>query len=259
MTSYRDEHFGDRVRRVVARFLLRIAWSVGGLDDHADGLPRLTGAAAGPLIAVMRSGDVVLLGNNGLLSHVAVYVGDGRILHAMATEKTMRGWLGATLDAFVRLWRWRQEDHVGVIEEPFVGFLDRFERDTVVVVRHRDLTGDAVDRGVTHLRTLLGRPYDYLFARRDEGFYCTELVEELWEAGLGPDFTPIETRHAKVPLLLDREVIEPAAVLRHPDILLVAATGAARVRYGELLDRANKAAPSPEGERRGDGLQDVRS
>jgi hypothetical protein len=237
-----DERWIDRLRRVVARFLLRIAWSAGGLDDRADGLPRLTGAAAARLVAVLRPGDVVLLGNNGLLSHAAVFVGDGHIVHAMATGKTMRGWLGATLDAVVRLWRWREEDHVGVLEEPFAQFLDRFERDTVVVVRHRDLTGDAIDRGVAHLRSLLGRPYDYLFARRDEGFYCTELVEELWEAGLGPGFTRIATRRARVPLLLDRDVIEPAAILRHPDILLVAATAAARVRYGDLLDRAEKAA-----------------
>jgi hypothetical protein len=255
-----SEPVSERIRRVVARFWLRIAWSVGGLDDVGDGLPRITSDDVRPILARMVPGDVVLMGNNGLLSHVAVYAGDGRIVHAMATGKTMRGWIRAVLDAFVRLVRWKEEDHVGVLEEPLTSFVDRFERDTIVVVRHRGMTEDGIRRGIAHLRTLLGRPYDYLFARRDEAFYCTELVEELWEEGIGPTFTRIQGRRARVPLLLDREVIEPAAILHHPDVDVVVANEAARVRYADLLGRAlvfprptTKAAPPREGGRRRNG------
>jgi hypothetical protein len=229
--------FLDHLRLVVARFLLRILWSVGGTNDAMDSLPRLRGAEAAPLLSYLRTGDVLLLGNNGMLSHAGIYVGDGRLIHAMATEKTMRGWSGALSDAVSRLFG-RRESLVGVIEEPLLVFLDRFERDTIVVVRHPALVGDKLSRGIARVRSLLGRPYDYLFARRDDGYYCTELVEELWEAGLGPGFTPIATRRAYVPLLLDRDVIEPAAILSHPDIEIVVATRSALKRYAAAIGGA---------------------
>jgi len=227
----------DGLRREVMRFLLRAAWSRGGAADTIDGLPRLHGKDAGPFVERLRPADVVLMGNNGRLTHVAVYVGDGAIVHAMATEKTMRGWMMALWDALRGLFR-LHEPHVGVVEEPLAAFLERFERDTIAAVRHRRVTAENTARALAHVRSLVGRPYDYLFARRDDAFYCTELVEEVWNAALGAGAVALPTRRVRVPLLLDRDVIEPEVVLGVPDTDVVAANRAALVRYAAAAGTA---------------------
>jgi hypothetical protein len=224
----------DRLRHELMRFLLRVAWSRGGATDVTDGLPRLSGADARAIAERLRAGDVILMGNNGRLTHVAVYVGGGEIVHAMATEKTMRGWILALFDAVRGLFR-LHEPHIGVVEEPLAAFLDRFERDTLVAVRHRGVTADNATRAIAHVRALVGRPYDYLFARKDEAFYCTELVEEVWNAALGAGSVLLPTRRVRVPLLLDRDVIEPEVVLGYPGTEVVFANPAAQIRYGAAV------------------------
>ncbi len=227
----------ERVRHELMRFLLRVAWSRGGAGDAEDGLQKLQGKDAAHIVALMRPADVVIMGNNGRLTHVAVHVGQGVIVHAMATEKTMRGWVLALCDALRGLVR-LTEPHVGVVEEPLAAFLDRFERDTIVVVRHRGVTAENAASAIAHVRSLVGRPYDYLFARKDDAFYCTELVEEVWNSALGSGAVALPTRRLRVPLLLDRDVIEPEVVLGSPDTDVVTANRAALVRYAEAVGNA---------------------
>jgi hypothetical protein len=222
------------VREFLLRIVLKIGWSVGGTGDAVDGLPRLSSRDLEPLLVALGPGDFVLLGNNGLLSHVAVHVGERRIVHAMATEKTMRGWLGSLVDAFWRMFGVR-EPNVGVVEEGLVGFLERFERDTWVLVRHPTLTAEERDRGLAHVRALVGRPYDYGFRDANEALYCTEIVIEFLRAALGARAPVLATRRARVPLLLDEQVVEPVAVLDHPDLRVVAGNDAARRNYAKQL------------------------
>lgn len=219
------------------RVLLKIAWTVGGHRDEVDGLPRLTSASTDDLLRVLRAGDFVLLGNNGRLTHVGVHVGDGALVHAMATEKTMRGWLGALWDAIKRTFGALDRD-VGVIREPLARFLDRYERDTWVVVRHPDLPHDRLSVGLERVISLIGRPYDYGFQPDNDELYCTELVDEFLRAALGDAAPRLEATHHRVPLLLDQQVLEPVAVLRNPALRAVAANEAARANYADWLGSA---------------------
>lgn len=225
------------MRQWLLRVLLKIAWSVGGQADAVDGLPRLTAASTARLGPLLRPGDFVLLGNNGRLTHVGVHVGSGDLVHAMATEKTMRGWWGSLWDAVKRTLGAGERD-VGVIREPLGRFLDRYERDTWVVVRCPGLPDDAATRGLDRVLGLIGRPYDYGFRARNDELYCTELVDEFLRAALGEGAPALETTHHRVPMLLDERVIEPVAVLKHPALGAVAANAAASTNYAEWLGKA---------------------
>jgi hypothetical protein len=221
----------EALRTLALRSFLKVAWAVGGARDDVDGLPRLTGASIEPLLALLRPGDVVLLGNNGLLTHVAVAVGDGRIVHAMATEKTMLGWFGALRDALGRIFR-TTERRVGVLREPLAEFLERYERDTWVVMRAGALTDEAAAKGLARIEGLVGLPYDYGFKIDNEAWYCTEIAVAFLEAALGAA-PRVKTRQVRVPLLLDEAVLEPVALLDAPELDVVGANAAAGVKYAD--------------------------
>jgi hypothetical protein len=222
------------LRTWLLRVLLKIMWSVGGKEDRIDGLPRLTSVSTTGLLAPLQPGDFVLLGNNGTLTHVAVYVGQGDIVHAMATEKTMRGWLGSIWDALQRLVG-SDERLVGVVREPLAAFLDRYERDTLVAVRVPALTDEVRSRGLARVQALVGQPYDYGFRAGNDSWYCTELVQLFLDEVLGTGKAAIPPKRIRVPLLLDEDVIEPEGVLRVPGLHVVLANDAAKVRYAERL------------------------
>lgn len=221
------------LRLLVVRVALKVLWSIGGKRDAVDGLPRLTSARIGPLVDAVRPGDLVLLGNNGVLTHIAVYVGDGALIHAMATEKTMRGWSGSVRDALGRALGTR-EAHVGVLREPLAGFVDRYERDTWVLVRATDVGPEQVARGLAAIEGLVGKPYDYGFSVGNEAWYCTEVALAYLEAARGAK-VPLATRPVRVPMLLDAQVIEPVAVFDAPNVAVVAANEAARSNYADRL------------------------
>lgn len=225
------------IRTLLLRILLKIAWSVGGHADQIDGLPRVTSSGAQPLLQAMEAGDFVLLGNNGLLTHVAVYVGQGNIVHAMATEKTMRGWWGSLWDALGRMFG-SDERKVGVVREALGEFLERYERDTIVVSRIPNLGAEQATRGLSRIESLIGLPYDYGFKTNNEAWYCTELVQAFLDEALGKGTAPIPPKRVRVPLLLDEDVIEPEAVLKVPGLSVVLANAAARSRYQEHLGNA---------------------
>jgi hypothetical protein len=222
------------------RLLLKILWSIGGQGDAIDGLPRVRGPEISTHLDLFEPGDLLLLGNSGVASHVAVYVGQGSIVHSMATEKTMRGWFGSVWDALWRPWRWMRGtlDQTGVMEEPLAGFLNRFERDTWISLR-ADVDEEQRDAGILHIRSLIGKAYDYAFEADDDTYYCTEIVTEFLNAALKPSERPtFETRKVRVPGLLNTHVVEPVALLGTDKLTVIAANGAARSRYGEHLETA---------------------
>lgn len=227
--------------RFLVRVMLKILWSVGGKGDAVDGLPRLWSADVAPHLSLMEPGDFLLMGNNGVCSHVAVYLGDGQIVHSMATEKTMRGFRGSFWDALWRPWRWltNQMDQTGVLRESLGAFLDRYERDTWIAVRRQGLSAAQVAEGLAHVQGLVGKEYDYDFNADDDAYYCTEIVVEFLDAALHPDHRPaFATKLVRVPGLLATHVIEPVALLDADGLKVVAANGAARERYVDYLGDA---------------------
>ena len=241
MSAYKNTHKASGPGQWLMRVLLKIMWSVGGKSDEVDGLPRLTSDDVSRAVTVLEPGDFVLLGNNGLCSHVAVYIGTGTIVHSMATEKTMRGMSGSFWDALWRPWRWfrGEMDHTGVIEETLGGFLDRYERDTWMAVRRMGLDANQIRAGIARVQGHVGKAYDYDFNADDDEYYCTELVVEYLDAALPEEERPkFETKQVRVPGLIDTHVIEPVAVLEADHMRVTAANSAAKERYADHLEHA---------------------
>lgn len=124
----------------------------------SDSVPPLSGRENSILLSKLQPGDVILCGNDGSFIHGALYVGDGKVVHALATQPDM-------MNAFR-----------GVVEESWETYTRRSERDTVVVLRSQ-LSSSDVQRVIRYARAQLNKGYDSLFLNSsDERFYCIELV-----------------------------------------------------------------------------------
>ena len=225
----------------VKRFLkamIKILWSKGGATDKVDGIPRLHSTDIQELLPKLQPGDVIINGNNGGLSHVAMYTGDDQLVHSMATRSTMRGLFGAIWDAIKECFGYGPMNKTGVITEGFGEFLDRFERDTYVVVRREGLTPEQVQKGIERLNNLVGKPYDYDFSGGDDEYYCTELVLEYLDAALEKDnSTVFQTTHHNFGFF-KTDGITPENILEHPHLTPIAASKSAAVNFNPWLEDA---------------------
>ena len=127
-----------------------------------DNVPPIAGAELQGLIAKLQPGDVLLCGNDRSFVHGALYIGQGQIIHSLATQPDMHD-------------RFR-----GVVQESLAAYTARSERDTFVVLRPRGVTPASFARALNYARQQVGKGYDSLFLNAsDEKLYCTELV---WKA-----------------------------------------------------------------------------
>lgn len=124
----------------------------------SDSVPPLSTTENQALLSQLQPGDIILCGNDGSFIHGALYVGQGKVVHALATQPDMTD-------------RFR-----GVVEESWETYTRRSERDTVVVLRAQ-LNSSDVQRVIRYARAQLNKGYDSLFLNSsDERFYCIELV-----------------------------------------------------------------------------------
>ena len=184
----------------------------------------------------LQAGDCLLIGGATSLSHVSVYVGDGVIIHSVATEKTMRGKLGSFIDSLIRPLRWLigWNEFVGVIEEKLDDFVDRFDRRSYVALRWAELTPEGIQAGIAHIRSLVGKPYDYDFNAGDDEYYCSEIAMEFLERA-GAGYRKLETRAVHIPMLMTTEVVDPDALLKSGDLKPTICNQAALDHYEALL------------------------
>jgi predicted small lipoprotein YifL len=122
-----------------------------------DTVPPIGPADRAALSRALQPGDVIQCGNNSSFVHVFFYLGEGMIVHALAQEGFGRSM-------------------IGVREESLTDYLDRVERDKVVVLRPR-WTPEKLADAIAFARAQVGKDYDTLFMTdSDDRFYCTELV-----------------------------------------------------------------------------------
>lgn len=122
-----------------------------------DAIPPISAADRQRLMQALRPGDVIQCGNNGSFVHAAFYLGDDRIVHALA-----QAGFGKKM--------------IGVIEEKLSDYLDRVDRDKFVVLRPR-WTSETLAQGIALARAQVGKDYDTVFVTdSDDRLYCTELV-----------------------------------------------------------------------------------
>lgn len=114
------------------------------------------------LIARLQPGDIILCGNDGSFVHSALYIGQGEIVHALATQP----------DSPQRFY--------GVVRESLIRYTQRSPRDSFVVLRPRNVSQRDIQRASTYALEQQGKGYDSLFLMHPgDRFYCTELV---WQA-----------------------------------------------------------------------------
>lgn len=123
----------------------------------ADDLPRLSPARLAEMQTILQPGDVVQCGNDGSFIHALLYLGNDRIIHALAQPGNGRGM-------------------AGVVQETLSGYFARVERDQAVVLRPT-WTATKLAKAKAYAEAQVGKPYDTLFLTdADDRFYCTELV-----------------------------------------------------------------------------------
>lgn len=123
----------------------------------ADQVPPLSATERAELDALLKPGDVIQCGNDGSFVHAIFYEGEGMIVHALA--QTGFG-----------------KKMIGVRREKLAEYLDRSDRDKVVVLRPR-WTPETLETAIAYARAQVGKDYDPLFMTdADDRHYCTELV-----------------------------------------------------------------------------------
>lgn len=144
----------------------------------ADAVPPISATESQRLLQMLQPGDIILCGNDGSFIHGALYLGQGQIVHALATQPDMHD-------------RFR-----GVVQEGLETYLARSERDTFVVLRPQLSAADQ-QRVLGYATRQTGKSYDSLFlSASDERFYCTELVwKALQQAGRKPRVYPHQVKY----------------------------------------------------------------
>jgi hypothetical protein len=217
--------------------VIRMGWEMGKPNARTADCPRVWGSDLEPVLAQFVAGDVLLVGNNQAISHCAVYVGDGEMIHAMATEYTLLGFFGAAWSNLMSPIRrlLGHEALVGVIREQVTSFFDRYERDTWVWLHREGLDQDQRTKSVRHIERLVGAPYDYIFRSDDDAYYCSEVVLEFLGAAEGsvPMFTLTQE---DMPLLLHRKVVQPESLLDAEFLTVIAANGAAQRAFPDRIE-----------------------
>lgn len=124
-----------------------------------DAVPPLSSSEVKMMKHKLKPGDVILCGNNKSFVHAALYTGSGQIIHSLATQPGTR----------TKLW--------GVVREPLEVYFNRSPRDTVVILRPKNLSQRDFQRAHAYAKDQVGKPYDTLFLTNlADKFYCTELV-----------------------------------------------------------------------------------
>lgn len=126
----------------------------------ADAVPKLSAAETKELLALLQPGDVIQCGNDNSFVHAAFYEGNGVIVHALAQSG-----FGKKM--------------IGVRREPLAEYLERVDRDKVVVLRAA-WTPEKLDAAVAYAKAQVGKDYDVLFMTDvDDRHYCTELIFQI--------------------------------------------------------------------------------
>lgn len=176
----------------------------------SDSIPPISTQENQALLAKLQPGDVILCGNDGSFIHGALYIGNGKVVHALATQSDM-------MDRFR-----------GVVEESWETYTQRSERDTLVVLRSQ-LNASDLQRVINYARAQQGKGYDSLFLNAsDERFYCIELV---WKALKQAQKAPRMFSH-QVPYGWDIVAVED--LMDSPDFQTVYQRNYQRPRPGQL-------------------------
>lgn len=218
---------------------LPIRYGYGLHSPDKTGMPNLTKDEVKEMLDILQPGDVILCGNNGSFVHAIVYVGNGEIVHSLATEKLNRP--ENLMDKSINLLskgisklpllsdktKDKVSDYVqatprtigggtGVIHQKFEEYLTQFDRDNAVIVRPKQASEGDRQKIVAYAKAQVGKGYDYGYNTYDDKrFYCTELAARALGASSKP---PALGTHMEKSFGLEREVVTNEELLASPDL-----------------------------------------
>ena len=194
---------------------------------------------------ILQPGDLICNGSLGATGHVLVYVGDNeknepQIIHAMATQYEGRSFIQRLFDWFRVIGLGWNPDKIGVIKEGLAEFVDRYVRDTIIVVRDPRMNPEMRERFLRRIAELIGQPYDYNLSPKHEGYYCTELVKEGTIAAYKGTGLPMPwmgttwVEAGKWPYRIAQWVFQPENLELSPDYQFVWANQAGQDAYEKI-------------------------
>ena len=147
------------LRRILLRLLTGPLRFLAGILRK----PQMGGDTLENVMSVLRPGDVILTYRRGLVarlipgywSHAALYIGEGRIIHAVYPEVT--------------------GSHVASL---IVG------NDNLLIVRPRFATPGTRMAAIVEMRRFVGKPYDLGFGPGRDAFYCSEAVATAYKTAM---------------------------------------------------------------------------
>jgi hypothetical protein len=125
--------------------------------------PHLTQADRTASESLLRPGDIVLVGAHrrlfgllvlrGIATHALICIAPGELVHAAAD---------------------------GVEKIRYAQLFDEY--DTLVMCRPRGISDEQNELVLRYVDQMIGKPFDFFFARGERSFFCTELIESAFEA-----------------------------------------------------------------------------
>lgn len=238
-----DDGQGGGIARVVRHAGIWWGFGLGDVDEDPAAPARLTGDdLRRDVIPHLQPGDIILMGAGGNVTHAAIHLGDGQVIHSMATEKTQRSFWGRALDVVAEPFRivgeltGLKERRQGVFQEGIDAFTDRFYRDSYVVLRSPEMTPEAAARGIAYAQSLIGTGYDWDIAPGNDTYYCSEVVAAFYRETLGVKAPRISARPYTEHSMMRREgIVDPLDLLQSPDLSAVMANEPAMANYPTRL------------------------
>ena len=112
----------------------------------------------GDVLLTFASGELTNLCIPGFWSHACIYAGDEKVIEAVSDGVLVTDLIDATLS-----------------------------KDYVMIRRPNFATADQMSAAVAWARSKLGAEYDFFFNKKNQAFYCSELVWLAYEAACGGD------------------------------------------------------------------------
>ena len=109
----------------------------------------------------LKKGDILVIGNlrsayskivNEPVTHSAIYIGKNKVIHSMGEK--------------------------GVFSEKLINMYQRY--DTLIILRS-NLSKKEIRKLIKNTKNAIGTPYDFSFSDKDDSFFCTQFVNEMFK------------------------------------------------------------------------------
>ncbi|MFN8576842.1 MAG: YiiX/YebB-like N1pC/P60 family cysteine hydrolase [Candidatus Sericytochromatia bacterium] len=176
--------------------------TVMGADSPSDDMPSIDKKEINNMKSHIKSGDILLNGNDGSFIHGILYVGkdpqlqqqlekkwnlpagslkdEGIIIHSLLTDSDKEVDVNGKKEV-------RKAAGQGVNVDTIERYLERHPRDVMIAVEVKDATPENRKEAINTAKSFIGKKYDRAFNTYDDKeMYCTETVMKAWQGTSNP-------------------------------------------------------------------------